>query len=537
MKYFRNSLLVYVDGKIYNDYRVKVSVDNVEILFRYKDLNRLAHLDADPNVKLDGIVTDIRILLLPNAINTVAEELDASQFSGNMLYSNRFPSSAVSKLKASYSYFGFWINKTNQHHFFIPYITWNEEYKYFMLPDAPPTDVTKYSIMIIGMDLIFKTIDLDPTQEWFELNSDKMPLPKDDIAIFVKSADFDMYVPNDLSVSLKEYYPNIYHVNNPKGYTLRMVAFYDMKPHNDHIYFDNEIQPYLRFFNLKRMYETESIDPTDYVDTIYETELQNSINNRHYELIDTQTDTVEVTDTNVDYRESNIPLNKTVVFVNEMDETYLVNQITHSSIELADTSFTSGPDLDNTELEYYREGARVPEILREYKPIDWKYSFQDMFEGTPYKDVNFNNLWDGFLYKMNTIESILKRWMLFYEEYQRRTYGFLPGWYHRMSSYPNLNKKVRTSTLPEIPESDGFVNFSQPQYIFSYKNTDISGDVKSFNWFIGGKFTIPTYTAIYHGYQYVYFPTSKINPDSVIEVERFDGVKFSHTFKLIGPES
>lgn len=537
MKYFRNSLLVYVDGKIYNDYRVKVSVDNVEILFRYKDLNCLAHLDDDPNVKLDGIVTDIRILLLPNAINTVADELDASQFSGNMLYSNRFPSSAVSKLKASYSYFGFWINKTNQHHFFIPYITWNEEYKYFMLPDAPPTDVTKYSIMIIGMDLIFKTIDLDPTQEWFELNSDKMPLPKDDIAIFVKSADFDMYVPNDLSVSLKEYYPNIYHVNNPKGYTLRMVAFYDMKPHNDHIYFDNEIQPYLRFFNLKRMYETESIDPTTYIDTIYETELQNSINNRHYELIDTQTDTIEVTDTNVDYRESDIPLNNTVVFVNEMNETYLVNQITHSSIELADTSFTSGPDLDNTELVYYREGAKVPEILREYKPINWKYSFQDMFEGTPYKDVNFNNLWDGFLYKMNTIESILKRWMLFYEEYQRRTYGFLPGWYHRMSSYPNLNKKVRTSTLPEIPESDGFVNFNQPQYIFSYKNTDISGDVKSFNWFIDGKFTIPTYTAIYHGYQYVYFPTSKINPDSVIEVERFDGVKFSHTFKLIGPET
>jgi hypothetical protein len=174
------------------------------------------------------------------------------------------------------------------------------------------------------------------------------------------------------------------------------------------------------------MYETESIDPTDYVDTIYETKLQNSINNRHYELTDTQTDTVEVTDTNVDYRESDIPLNKTVVFVNEMDETYLVNQITHSSIELADTSFTSGPDLDNTELEYYREGARVPEILREYKPIDWKYSFQDMFEGTPYKDVDFNDLWDGFLYKMNTIESILKRWMLFYEEYQRRTYGFLP---------------------------------------------------------------------------------------------------------------
>jgi hypothetical protein len=155
-----------------------------------------------------------------------------------------------------------------------------------------------------------------------------------------------------------------------------------------------------------------------------------------------------------------------------------------------------------------------------------------MFKETPYKDVDFNNTWDGFLYKMHTIEGILKRWMLFYEEYQRRTYGFLPGWYHKMSNYTNLNKKVRTSTLPEIPDTDMLVNFKEPQYIFSYKNTDISGDVKSFNWFIDGKFAIPTHTVIYHGYQYVYFPTSKISENSVIEVERFDGTMISYPFTI-----
>jgi hypothetical protein len=160
MKFFRNSFLVFVDGNIYTDYRVKISVDKVEILFRYKDLNKFAHLEDDPDVKLDGIATDVRIMLLPNAINAVASDLDATQFSGNVLYPNNFPSTAVAKFKEEYNYFGFWINKTNQHHFFIPYIRWSEQNKCFTLPDAPPADVTKYSIMVIGMDLIFRILDV-----------------------------------------------------------------------------------------------------------------------------------------------------------------------------------------------------------------------------------------------------------------------------------------------------------------------------------------------------------------------------------------
>lgn len=430
MKFFRNSFVVFINGYISTDYRVKIKVDKVEFLFRYKELNKLAHMDDDPSVKLDGIATDVRIVMLPNAINTVTDTLSPDDFNGTNLLARAFSTDVVKKFKEDYTYYGYWINKENGHHFFVLGMEWHADGKYFSMPDSPPTDVTKYSIMVIGMDLIYKVLDIAPGEQWITFATDKMPLPKDDIAIYYLDEEFGGYIPNDPDineVSLVEYYPNIYQIINPQGLHLKLMAFYDVKNHNNHIYFDNEVATFMRLIDLRKLYEDE----------------------------------------------------------------------------------------------------QVPSVLQEFHPIDWTYSLQDMFKGVAYKDVDMNNIWDGFLYKMNYLAGKLKKWMLFYEEFQRRTYGFLPGWYHRMSSYKNLSAKIRTSTLPEITDTDLYKAFTEPQYIFSYKNVDISGDVKSFNWFIDGKYTIPTHTEVFRGYQYVYFPTSKINQDSIIEVERFDGIEFS----------
>ena len=182
-------------------------------------------------------------------------------------------------------------------------------------------------------------------------------------------------------------------------------------------------------------------------------------------------------------------------------------------------------------LEKYRDGS-INETLKEFKPLPWNYNIDDFLEKNKYTKLNFNDLWDSFLYKMDTISNMLKHWSYMYEEYSRRTYGFLSGWYHNISNYTNMEDKIRLNTQPEIEDPDWYTEFDEPQYLFSYANDMEFGNVNSYCFYIDGKFTIPTKIIVYRNIQYVYFPKKLIKPTSVIEVERFDGNVFTRDFTL-----
>ena len=126
---------------------------------------------------------------------------------------------------------------------------------------------------------------------------------------------------------------------------------------------------------------------------------------------------------------------------------------------------------------------------------------------------------------------MMKNWYMMYDEYQRRTYGFLTGWYHNMANYTDeeLESKLRRTTAVEVDNDPDYIQeFAEPQYLFTYMNNISTGSVNSFCFFIDGKYTLPTKILVYKGYQHVYFPKSSIHNDSIIEVERFDGNKFQY---------
>ena len=70
-----------------------------------------------------------------------------------------------------------------------------------------------------------------------------------------------------------------------------------------------------------------------------------------------------------------------------------------------------------------------------------------------FHEVDMTERWNPFHYKMNTISGLIKLWAEFYLEYERRTYGFLTGWYHDISKWSaeHLASKERTSTDTDVP--------------------------------------------------------------------------------------
>lgn len=195
-------------------------------------------------------------------------------------------------------------------------------------------------------------------------------------------------------------------------------------------------------------------------------------------------------------------------------------------------------------LDRYQQGS-VPELLQNYKPADWDYRLKDYFEKNDgIQAVDMSDRWNPFHYKMNTISGLIKLWAEFYLEYERRTYGFLTGWYHDISKWSaeHLASKERNSTEQDVPvDPTGHIQvdrktFAETQYVFTYKNDMKFDDANSYLFYIDGKMVIPSAIIVHRGFQYVYLPKRLIKPDSMIEVERFDGINFGYWIPSIPQE-
>ena len=185
-------------------------------------------------------------------------------------------------------------------------------------------------------------------------------------------------------------------------------------------------------------------------------------------------------------------------------------------------------------LERYKN-ENLPTFFREYKPIVWDYGTQNLHDTV--EPVPPNSGWYPLLYKLNKISQTYKLWAYFFTHYLKMTYGFMDGWDLDISTITDklAERKVTDNThyrdIVFFDKSDGrYMEFDEPQYVFAYVN-DFEVELP-YAWFVNGKFIIPTYRFNYHGYEYDYFPVSKIPNDAWMSVERYDGNIWSREFTI-----
>ena len=412
-KYFRFVPLIFGDNKLLFNYRMQAYNERLNIFFLDKEF--------------DKDIKELTILFIPDSIVTVTDPV-TRDFNGTNIRFDKFEASK--EFKKVKSYIAFWIHKETRIPYIVPIVTKNQKDKYFTIGTLLPTDVTKFKLMLVGINNLYSVAQIKAGVKWLTYDKHNMPIPKDNNIIFIrKDAN---YFPNDGTVELKEYYPNIFEIINPNNYNLVILSLYEHNTSNDHIYYDDECRLYSRMHNIFSEYEN----------------------------------------------------------------------------------------------------GTIPTEIKDFKPLPWNYSISDFIAKKSYKDIDFDNDWDSFIYKIETISEMLKKWALLYEEYQKRTYGFLTGWYHNLSKFDNLDRKTRNNIIEDINEPGFDYKFKEPHYVFTYLKDQSIGEVNSFCFFIDGKYTIPTKVVIYRGIQYVYFPKRLFNPDSIIEVERFDGNYFYRNISL-----
>lgn len=417
-KYFRFVPLVFGDNKLLFNYRMQAYNERINIFFLDKEF--------DKNIK------EITILFIPDSIVTITDPV-TTDFNGTNITFDKFEASK--EFKKVKSYIAFWIHKETGIPYIVPIVTKNQKDKYFTIGTLLPTDVTKFKLMLVGINNLYSVAQVKSGTKWLTYDKHNMPIPKDNNIIFMRKDT--NYFPNDGSVELKEYYPNVFEIINPYNYNLVILSLYEHNTTNDHIYYDDECRLYSRMHNIFSEYENDNI----------------------------------------------------------------------------------------------------PREIKEFKPLPWDYSISDFIAKKSYKDIDFDNDWDSFIYKMEIISVMLKKWALLYEEYQKRTYGFLNGWYHNLGKFDNVDRKIRTNVIEDINEVGFDYKFKEDQYVFTYLKDESTGEVNSFCFFIDGKYTIPTKIVVYRGIQYVYFPKRLFRPDSVVEVERFDGNYFYRTVQLPSVDS
>lgn len=170
----------------------------------------------------------------------------------------------------------------------------------------------------------------------------------------------------------------------------------------------------------------------------------------------------------------------------------------------------------NNIVDKYKDET-IPEKIKMYEPISFKYDFKDYFDNEKYPD-HLN-------YKISKLKSLVLQNAEYYTKYLEKLVGYVPTFYLKVSEI-DLESKVRLENTEEIDDISIQKIFDEPRYLFIFRN-DVNGSVSNVSIFIDGLHYYPDITHVNAKYRFVYIPCSLIHEDSIIEVEK----KYDHEFR------
>lgn len=324
---------------------------------------------------------------------------------------------------------------------------------------------TRYRFCFVTFGHLYEVIDIKYKDPFFRLNT-KMPCPKEQMIIFKKDSMGRYMFTKDISI--KMYYPNIYElVGMTDGDEVRVIVFQD----------EDELTKSEKYMNELAKYE-------EYVDMLPKYK----------------------NDVNVSYDEGN----ETVTLGSKR------GIVSNELVSVQSSCF----QLDGEGIVL---SNKISELLKHYQPSSFVYSIDD-FNGSIYVPSTMN-------YKVQKLHKTIYEnpWALvtYLELLDLPTDKF----YLDMETI-GLDNRVRYDTTME--DTDMGVEelfFDEAYYVFAMNRHFVDARSYGFRIFIDGYFQCEENYRILPGpdFYFIYIPSNKITPTTVIEIERYKLFSFENT--------
>lgn len=153
----------------------------------------------------------------------------------------------------------------------------------------------------------------------------------------------------------------------------------------------------------------------------------------------------------------------------------------------------------------------APDIVRNYTPTEVDYSIAN------YKQSGFKTPYE---YKLNLLSNLVDKNPSYLIDFLKDQFETTDGLFINMSNI-DLESRKRDNNHTEIIDPFQRDEFDEPRYVITLRDIDESGKY-SVNYYIDGIRYVPDKVYTRGKYSHVYIESSQINPDSYIEIERFE---------------
>lgn len=417
---FSNIFLIFIDGKFIDCIDVICKEDTTTFIF---DIAEGSNITGIPKNYFDELLNndaDITIYLMPNCSYGVYEtNINVLRKYKDNLSLSRFNISENLDNDTEYITF---INDNDL--LFTSIITdtenSNESLRFF--DNTINNFNSKYvHLNIFGFRNLLDKKELPGTEEYFSIDIQDMPIPKENIMIF-RNIDGKKIFAHDINIEM--YYPNIYKiVGNTNNDDLTLFILYFDDTESVGLKYENELSLYYRFSN-------------------------------------------------------NI-------------------------------------------LDKYKDNT-IPEIIKNFNPDTYEYDIKN-FESTEYYD-------DHFKYKIEKLRTWVNENNELVKYYLNDQYKRPIGYYIDISNI-DLSSKIKENNFNEIQDETKQEIFQEPRYLFILRD-ELKEGLLHIRFFIDGYFYVPDKIYRQNGYMYCYIPTTLINENSIIEIEKFLDYMYTDSFRF-----
>ena len=167
-------------------------------------------------------------------------------------------------------------------------------------------------------------------------------------------------------------------------------------------------------------------------------------------------------------------------------------------------------------LEKYKNGS-IPDIIKNYQPQEFVYGTKDY-------EKNFYGVKKEMEYKNTRFKEWIKNNGDLVTPYLTRQILLNKRFFIHVNRL-DLSKRLRYNNYQEAEYVNEKEVFDVPRYLFVVSGV-YTTDYMNLRFFIDGRFFAPDKMCKDDRYQYFYVPTTYINENSIIEIERFYNYEF-----------